>query len=81
MAANGMSNRIWERTRQKWFKENPPNFEGYYVCYLCEKWVSVKEITLDHVIPRSRRPDLKYEMSNLQPACWDCNYIKGSKVY
>jgi 5-methylcytosine-specific restriction endonuclease McrA len=40
---------------------------------------------VDHIIPRSVRPDLIYELSNLQSACKACNSAKrdrenGSKV-
>lgn len=70
---------LWAKARKLWFKNNPPNHEGYYICYLCNYWVPAKEITLDHIIPRSARPDLRYEQSNLAPACWSCNSEKGSK--
>lgn len=40
---------------------------------------------VDHIIPRSVRPDLTYERSNMQSACKACNSAKrdrenGSKV-
>ena len=53
----------WIRAKKRWFKENEPNFQGYYV------------------IPRSRRPDLVTDQSNLRACCWTCNGEKGSKVY
>lgn len=71
----------WIRAKKRWFKENEPNFQGYYECYLCHKWVPKEEITIDHVIPRSRRPDLVTDQSNLRACCWTCNGEKGSKVY
>lgn len=72
---------MWLQARAQWFKENWPNEQGFYICYLCGKWLDQKETTLDHVLPRSRRPDLRYEMSNLMPCCASCNLEKGSKVY
>lgn len=42
------------------------------------KWMTPKETTLDHVLPRGSHPELRYELSNLKPCCWDCNYKKGS---
>ena len=71
----------WLRFRKKWLSENQPNFQGYYECYLCSKWVLKADVTLDHIIPRSRRPDLKLEESNVRPCCYACNSEKGSKVY
>lgn len=75
--SNGKVARRWYKTRRQWFKENPA--EGY-TCYLCGVYVPKNEVTLDHIIPRSRRPDLRYELTNLAPACWTCNSQKGSKV-
>jgi len=70
----------WVAFRRTWKKKHPPNDEGFYECWLCGKWVLPNEITLDHVIPRSRRPDLVFEETNIKPACWTCNTLKGSKV-
>lgn len=69
----------WQQTRRKWIKENPPNFQGYWVCYLCGKWIDKYEMTLDHIIPRSGDATLIHDFSNLQPACYPCNSEKGSK--
>lgn len=73
--------KLWKKCREDWVKLNPPNHEGYYVCYLCHKWVHETELTLDHIIPRSRAPHLRYVHENLAPCCWECNTEKGSKVY
>lgn len=70
---------LWAKTRKQWVKENPGNHQGYWECYLCDKWVTLDNLTVDHVIPRSNRPDLRYEQSNLKPCCWECNTEKGSK--
>lgn len=69
---------IWMKTRTQWFIENPAE---YYNCYICGKSLMPYETTLDHVIPRSRAPHLRYDMSNLKPCCGLCNQEKGSKVY
>jgi len=61
-------------------KDNPPNHQGYYECYICLKWVDYTEVTLDHVIPRSRAPHLRYDLDNLRPCCGTCNSNKGSKT-
>lgn len=72
----------WYKTRTKWFKEHPSD---YYTCYLqisplCPKVMPPEETTLDHIIPRSRAPHLRYEFSNLKPCCGPCNTEKGSRV-
>lgn len=33
---------------------------------------------LDHVLSRSRHPELTFDEQNLKPSCHDCNYAKGS---
>lgn len=71
----------WQKTRREWVKANPPNFQGYYTCYLCSKWVPAKEMELDHVLSRSGHPELRHEFSNLMPSCHPCNTKKGSKKY
>lgn len=40
----------------------------------------VELCTVDHVIPRTKRPDLVHVQSNLQEAHGDCNSEKGSTV-
>jgi len=69
----------WLATRRQWFKENMPNEQGFYICYLCNKWLDHKETTLDHIKNRSSHPELRYEMSNLAPCCSTCNTFKGSQ--
>lgn len=73
---NGKYHKQWLKVRKQWFKDHP---QDWYVCYICHKSLVPAETTLDHVIPRSRRPDLRYEPSNLKPCCWPCNTEKGSK--
>lgn len=67
----------WTETRNQWFIDNPAEF---YVCYLCKKLIPKNETTLDHKIPRSRSPSLRFDPSNLAPCCWTCNGAKGSRV-
>lgn len=75
-----MSTNDWLKFRKKWIENNPPNHEGQYLCGICGKPVSSSSFELDHVIPRSNRPDLIYEYSNLQPSHSECNYKKGSRI-
>lgn len=69
----------WLAYRNKWKNENPPNYDGFYECYLCGKWLYPSQITLDHVIPRSNTPSLSFDDSNIKVACWECNALKGSQ--
>lgn len=71
----------WLTFRAEWLEANPPDLgEEYYQCALCPYPVHKDEVTLDHIIPRSRRKDLKYDPLNIQPAHAICNTLKGSKV-
>jgi len=72
----GKQAKKWSETRARWFKKNKA--DGY-TCYICGKFLTIDETTLDHVIPRSKRPDLRHEFYNLRPCCWTCNSKKGSK--
>lgn len=74
----------WYKYRKDWIKRHGGD-EGRWICALqcsplCKKILTIETLTLDHIIPRSRRPDLRYEDSNMQPACFFCNSEKGSRV-
>lgn len=71
----------WYKVRQEFIKANPPDSNGMYRCYLCYKLISPDEVTIDHVLPRSSNPELRYDHSNLKYCCYTCNSIKGSKKY
>tara|TARA_R110000824_G_scaffold58774_2_gene158559 strand:- start:8560 stop:9069 length:510 start_codon:yes stop_codon:yes gene_type:complete len=47
-------------------------------CQYCTKYFKSEELTLDHVIPKSRGGTNKWE--NLVTACKKCNQKKGSKL-
>lgn len=76
----GRKGKLWLKTRREWLRENPPNFQGYYVCHICGTWVHEKGMELDHVIPRSRKPDGLTDFENLKPSHSLCNSNKGSKI-
>ena len=44
----------------------------------CLRCGSSYRLCADHIIPRSRRPDLQLQEFNLQTLCKDCNYRKGA---
>lgn len=76
----GKVTKTWLKVREQWFKDHPAE---WYNCSLrlvaeCPGATRRSETTLDHIIPRSARPDLRYEYSNLQPACYPCNNEKSS---
>ena len=68
----------WAKARREFMKNNPPNHQGYWECKRCGKWTD--SIEVDHIIPRSRDPSLRFEQANLQVLCPKCNSIKGSSV-
>lgn len=74
----GKKAKEWATVRADWFREHPADS---YECYLCGKYLSVDETTLDHVIPRSNAKNYsnRNEHSNLQPCCYACNGLKGSR--
>lgn len=74
------------KLRDEWFELNPPDKEGYWYCYLrispnCPYRLDKKTVQQEHVLSKTRRPDLKYDVTNLRPACDPCNKLKGSLNY
>ena len=59
----------WQRLRYQKLKNSPKK------CELCG---SNEELHVDHKDPRSLRPDLELELSNLQILCKACNLGKGN---
>jgi 5-methylcytosine-specific restriction endonuclease McrA len=49
-----------------------------YTCQYCHKALSSNELTLDHVIPRSRAGETTWE--NLVACCHACNNRKGNRT-
>lgn len=50
-----------------------------FTCQYCSKPLEIKELTVDHVIPRVRGG--KTTWCNLVSACYVCNTIKGHKQH
>lgn len=44
----------------------------------CSKCRSLDNIQIDHIYPVSYYPELRYEISNLQPLCIECNKTKSN---
>lgn len=57
-----------------------------YKCQYCGKAFSRKELTIDHIIPKSRKTDFNMTMeeirawTNITTACAKCNMKKGNKT-
>ncbi len=49
-----------------------------YTCQYCLKTYPASEMTLDHVVPRSRGGESSWE--NLVACCYDCNNRKGNRT-
>jgi 5-methylcytosine-specific restriction endonuclease McrA len=50
--------------------------DGGSICHYCGERKKIYEITIDHVIPRSRGG--AHALTNLVLACEPCNHAKGS---
>ena len=71
-------------TRRVWYENNPPDKDGFWCCYLnisslCIRKLTRDTLTLEHVESKVRHPELKYDVSNIRPACPACNRLKGSR--
>ena len=49
-----------------------------FTCAYCGKIVKDSEVTVDHIVPKSRGG--KWEWTNLVTCCSECNQKKGSKT-
>lgn len=47
------------------------------VCACCG---SVSQIQIDHILPRSKFPELQLDADNLRVLCWPCNKAKNTKI-
>jgi len=64
-------NRLRRRRKELW---------EYYngLCGICHKPIPLEEVTIDHILPKSRGGLMTFE--NTQPAHADCNVKKADKV-
>lgn len=56
------------------------------MCHLCLGEIDTnapakanRSLSIDHVIPVAVDPTLEYRLSNLKPACWICNSVRGDR--
>ena len=52
-------------------------FHNISRCYLCDISLTIDEMTIDHMIPKSKGGGGKY---NLRPCCLKCNRLKADKT-
>lgn len=77
MRRMGKVTKQWLETRREWIAAHPsPTYT--WLCYLCDRELTIDELTLDHIIARSRDPSKRYDWDNLAPCCYACNEAKGS---
>lgn len=76
----GKKTKKWLIVRAAYLRTLTPDENNEVECGICHKPVNMSVVTVDHIIPRSKRPDLEYEPSNFQPAHYKCNKEKGSTV-
>lgn len=69
---------IQERKRQKKIKEYVINRDGLVCCY-CEKQLSMNDVTMEHIVPDSKRGT--FNSTNLTVSCYNCNNIRGNKSF
>lgn len=46
----------------------------------CSSCGSTEKLQADHILPKSRHPELALERSNLQVLCWPCNRRKAATL-
>lgn len=64
-----------ERKRQKRIKDSVIIRDGLICCF-CEKELTLETVTLDHIVPDSRKGT--YNTTNLTVSCADCNNRRGN---
>jgi 5-methylcytosine-specific restriction endonuclease McrA len=60
------------------FSKSNVYLRDLYQCQYCSDTFDTKDLTLDHVIPKSAGGKTNFE--NIVSACKPCNYKKGSKL-
>jgi hypothetical protein len=64
----------------KMYKPNRRNIflRDNYTCVYCQKQLNTEELSVDHILPKSRGGKDTWE--NLATACKSCNCLKGDKT-
>lgn len=50
-------------------------------CVNCDKYLGFEPLTIffDHILEKSKYPELRWEESNIQLLCFECHQIKTNK--
>jgi 5-methylcytosine-specific restriction endonuclease McrA len=64
------SKKEWDPVRKKVFERDGDT------CYVC----GGKATQVDHLLPKSKYPELALSLENLKPICWPCNREKNTTV-
>lgn len=68
---------IYKTKKALWETIRKIIFERYgKVCLKCG---ATTQIQVDHIKPKSKFPELTYDINNLQPLCWPCNKQKTNR--
>lgn len=70
----GKVGRARQADRRRKLKEDPPNHEGYFICYICGGWFT--HVDLEHEKDGSTHPELRHDPTNHKWACNPCNLKK-----
>ncbi|MFH0941894.1 MAG: HNH endonuclease signature motif containing protein [Chloroflexota bacterium] len=65
----------WQLLRKQVIKEKGR------ICFNCGTYIKKNvDVTVDHILPRSKYPTLAFDKENLQVLCRECNSRKGAKI-
>jgi 5-methylcytosine-specific restriction endonuclease McrA len=67
--------------KKQWLKANPPDRDGNYMCWICNRPVLADKVSLDHVAPVELYPEYAKELSNLRPSHEFCNQQRAVPVH
>lgn len=78
----------WFNLRREWIAKYGSEDHHCHYCnvllsdnqFLIDDGLAMK-LTLDHLVPRSRKPSKRFQFSNLVPACLPCNTDKSSRSH
>jgi hypothetical protein len=59
--------------KRRWRELNLPNEYGFYDCALCGFWVHTDSMSIDHIKPMLRYPELANDITNFRPMHKACN--------
>lgn len=74
----GKYGKINAQVSREFRKNNPPNHEGYHVCFYCGKWIEPEAMAPEHTNSKARHAEDRTDQSKLVKACSICNEQKGS---